>query len=166
MSRREGATSHRWTAADEDALEAAMEALTPLLAHYERQRGHGRAWWDAVAGRLAPAVLVTGAACMRRWELITERRQGDLERAAEAAKRTESDSAAGGTLGVMTWEVLAQRVDDYERTVGEATLETATALAAQVTQIQRSQARLERLTTALCRAWGIGLVEGPDAVTP
>lgn len=150
---REGSAPHKWRPEDEAALEAAIDVLTPLMAHYERQMGHGRAWWDAVAGRLAPEVLVTGAACKRRWAILIARREAVA--ATAAAKAAELLPANAVPPPEDAWTRTVRRVEEYEATVAERTLEATTENAAMLTQIQVSQARIEGMLTRLCRAWDV-----------
>ena len=51
---------HKWTHDDDVALEAAINLLLPLMAHFREAANRNESnWWDAVAGRLAPGLLVT-----------------------------------------------------------------------------------------------------------
>lgn len=64
---------HRWATEDEERLIRAMEDCQPLIDHY-RQTYTMRSWWDVVAGRMAPDVLVSGRACQTRYYVIQQRR--------------------------------------------------------------------------------------------
>jgi len=143
-------TRHTWTDVDNEALLEAIEACEPLREHYANQRGTkgvAGSWWDAVAGRLAPGLLVTGAACRNRYRRIEDERQAALA-AADAAEDPPD-------LPPTRWDVVALQVEEYERTVGEVTLDTVTETAARLHALDRSVQRIERMVLALCREWDV-----------
>lgn len=88
--------------ADENKLYDTVKECIPLMEHYEQQGYNKTAWWDAVAGRMLPDVLVTGNACRHRWNLIRKR----------AEKEPKKDYSK-------QWEVVEQRVEEYEQSLIE-----------------------------------------------
>jgi len=99
-----GTKAHAWTSFDDAALEQAVRDLAGLFVFYSSGQNssyrEGNAW-DAVAGRIAPNVLVTGAACRRRFEILQ-------------ARRAEVNAAS--TDG---WADAVQAVSDYEQSLLE-----------------------------------------------
>jgi hypothetical protein len=139
---REGIRNHNWTEADEAALTAAVEALQPLMDHYANNVGSAGAvtgWWNAVAGRLAPGVLVTGAACKRRWGIMASKKRAELE-AKDPVEPPDANEDG--------WQRTARIVEEYERTVGEQTRDGVEQIAVEV-------AVLRRMLVRLCEAWGV-----------
>jgi len=92
--------SHKWTEEDEQRLIKAIEECMPLMEHYTNQGYSKKNWWDAVAGKLLPDVIVTGAACARYFQRIKERDQATKDEA---------------------WDRVANQMLDYERDLQEAT---------------------------------------------
>ncbi len=94
---KQGIKSHTWSKEDEDELIKAVEASQPLLEHYQQQGYSKTRWWDTVAGRLAPDLLVTGGACSRHFAVMRSRGKSD-------------DTV---------WEEIATRVATFERELQE-----------------------------------------------
>lgn len=87
---------HKWTNVDEDKLADAIKQCAGLNEHYEQVGATKSAWWDTVAGRLAPEILITGNACSKRWQLMQRRNKPDK------------------------WEECAKLVDSSEQELSEA----------------------------------------------
>ena len=100
--------NHDWTDADEALLSQAVMDLDPLREQYEERGIPTKEFWSAVAGRIAPQVVVTGKACRERWCTIEARRKAALGEG-------ERDA----------WADVADRVEQYERELGEATYDAA-----------------------------------------
>lgn len=61
---------HDWTESDNARLEQAVLDLEPYAAACE-DRGWPRSrFWDAVTGRMAPEVCVSGKACLEQWKRL------------------------------------------------------------------------------------------------
>jgi len=99
---------HDWSEQDEALLCDAVLALEPLREGYEERGIPAAQYWSAVAGRIAPAVCVTGKACRERWATIEARRK-------EQQPKGEHDA----------WADVADKVERYERDLGEATYDVA-----------------------------------------
>ena len=145
-------TRHDWTDADDAALLAAVEGCLPLREMFPARLG----WWGCVLGR--SGLDVTPDAARSRWERLETRRRNDEIAAKEALGRAMQAACAGPTVPVeSSWDRVARQVEEYEATVGEATLETATEVLAILGQVQRATTRVERMLMALCRDLGIAL---------
>ena len=144
-------TRHDWTDADDAALLAAVEGCLPLREMFTARLG----WWGCVLGR--SGLDVTPDAARSRWERLEARRR-DTETAARLALEhvAEQQGVTPGTVE-SGWDRVARQIEEYEATVGEATLETATEVLAVLGQVQRATTRTERMLTALCRDLGIAL---------
>ena len=93
--------AEKWTTDDESRLIQAISECYPLIEYY-KGRGYKKVnWWDTVAGKLAPELLVTGRACERRWLDIRSR----------PVQPTVVDR----------WLEVAAAVDNYERELQEVT---------------------------------------------
>jgi hypothetical protein len=121
-------TCHKWSDIDDQALLDAMLELEPLIEHYRRQGRTKGAWWDAVAGRLAPAVLVTGRACARRELQLRRLHHTD-------------DVHDGGPSTDDAWSRVAAQVESYEQDLSEAIYDTVE--------------RIERKLDVICRELGV-----------
>jgi hypothetical protein len=99
---------HDWTEADDARLAQAVTDLDPLREQYSERGVKVDEYWSAVAGRMAPEVLVTGRACQARWH--------DLE-----TRRKELEARLDAPPPVDAWAQVAARVEVYERELGEAT---------------------------------------------
>jgi hypothetical protein len=88
---------HVWSEQDDELLLKSIEECKPLFEHFKEQSASysDMAVWDAVAGRMLPSVVVTGAACKRRYARITEKRPD-------------------------TWKTVSDMVNAYERDISEA----------------------------------------------
>jgi hypothetical protein len=88
---------HVLTKEDDELLLKSIEECKPLFEHFKEQSASysDMAVWDAVAGRMLPSVMVTGAACKRRFARIT-------------AKRPDA------------WKTVSDMVNTYERDISEA----------------------------------------------
>jgi hypothetical protein len=91
---------HVWTKEDDELLLKSIEECKPLFDHFIGQGGQysENDVWNSIAGRMLPSVVVTGAACKRRYARITEKRPD--------ARKTVSDM-----------------VNTYERDISEATFD-------------------------------------------
>ena len=127
---------HDWTEDDDSALLDAIAACEPLVARLAETKEPRAAWWSAVAGRLLPAVLVTGGACRSRHRRIIE-----LQRLAVEAEIMPGKMSDGWTRAAE----LAERVErDLLDQVYDSTEEIA----------QRVR-RIEVLVEALAAEWGV-----------
>jgi len=138
---REGQRNHLWTPDDEGRLEEAVAVCEPLIDHYQNQGYTMRDWWDAVAGRMAPDVLVTGGACQRRWDIIGERKRAEAE--AERAARASAEEGIAEDLAQFNdaWQQLEDRVDAWERDYHD-------------TMLDRTE-RIERMLKTICNELGV-----------
>jgi len=130
---KEGMRIHAWTSFDDAALEQSVRDCKDLFIFYTEGRqngsyGEGNAW-DAVAGRLAPTIVVTGAACKRRFEVLQERRR---------------DASAALTDG---WADAMQAVQDYEQSLLER-------LHGLTEQMDDRVFRMECALAAICKELG------------
>lgn len=119
---------HDWSEQDEALLCDAVLGLEPLREQYEDRGIPAAQYWSAVAGRIAPAVCVTGKACRERWNTIEARRK-------EQQQEGEHDA----------WSDVAQRVERYEQDLGEATYDAA---AQTLRQMEFVVERLEMIGTS------------------
>jgi len=99
---------HDWNESDEALLSQAVMDLDPLREQYAERGIPTKDFWSAVAGRIAPQVVVTGKACRERWGTIEAKR-----------KATEQPAEPDA------WAQVAARVEQYERDLGEATYDAA-----------------------------------------
>ena len=144
--------SHNWTENDERLLGAAMANLAPMRDVLHRQKNADHMdWWAMVAGTLFQMddIRVTPNACRYRAYLIGKRESArssfdrDNVTVEEYLSDTESIDGWNRTMDVVfEWEA-----DWHDRT--SADLEEV---------VQRTR-RIEALTSALAREWG---VEPPD----
>lgn len=126
---------HDWTEADEALLQLAVADLEPLRQEYTARGIPARAYWSAVAGRLAPALLVTGKAACERWRTMQERKP----------PASEPDR----------WAEVEEMVLAYERDLQESTYDAAVNMSADMAQQAARLERLERKMDLLMLAWGI-----------
>jgi hypothetical protein len=91
---------HTWSEQDDRLLLKSIEDCTPLFDHFRGQSGQysENAVWDAIAGRMLPSVVVTGAACKRRYARITDERPD-------------------------AWKAVSDMVNAYERDLAETTFD-------------------------------------------
>lgn len=87
---------HKWTEEDEAKLAEAVEACLPMQENMQEAR---EVWWAAVVGRMG-LVDVTPEAARTRWQRL---QNGEAKKVPEA------------------WDRLAERVDEYEQSLLEAT---------------------------------------------
>lgn len=94
---------HQWTRDQELKLIEAVETCEPLFRHFEEQSNAYTKLdtWDAVAGRMLPEVVVTGAACKRRFDKLMS---------------DKLNRCAG-------WDELEHMVNEYERDLAEVTFD-------------------------------------------
>ena len=95
---------HIWSGEDEIQLLNSIEECRPLFDHY---KGQSKSYtnidvWNAIAGHMFPAVVVTGAACKRHYEKMNEEKA--------------SVSSDG-------WERAKGIIDSYERDLQETTFD-------------------------------------------
>ena len=129
---------HKWTATDEERLMEAIHDCEPLFKHYKNQ---GTSYsdmnaWDAIAGRLLPDVVVTGAACRRRCEVMKAR---DIE--------------SGNSDLTDEWERVSWMVDQYERDLAESTFDRVEALLGQVSDLVDTVTGLVSEVRELKKMW-------------
>lgn len=100
----DGRTRHDWTEDDDIGLYVAIDDVSALMEHYDRQGYSKSAWWDSVAGRLhhlrEGKVRVTGSACRARWQR--------LEAANAPEMISESDAVS------VAWNQAAKIVSKWE----------------------------------------------------
>jgi hypothetical protein len=98
---------HTWSEQDDKLLLKSIEECKPLFEHFKEQSASysDMAVWDAVAGRMLPSVVVTGAACKRRYARITEERPDAWKQVADMVNAYERDLAETTFNGVA--EILA-----------------------------------------------------------
>lgn len=91
---------HTWSEHDDKLLLKSIEDCSPLFDHFREQSPsyNDNAVWDAIAGRMIPHVVVTGAACKRRYARITEDRPD-------------------------AWKTVSDMVNAYERDLAETTFD-------------------------------------------
>lgn len=101
----------------------------------------GRCCWPS-----RPSILVTGAACNRRWEIVDRRKR-------ESEKIATEEAAAPAPLDA--WERTAKMVEEYERNIGESTLDVMNNVVCEMQRQSKAIEAIDRALTALCKAWGI-----------
>lgn len=111
---------HKWTSEDEEMLMGAVSDCGPLFEHYKNQ---GSSYsdmnaWDAIAGRLLPDLVVTGAACRRHFDVMRSR---DIE--------------SGNQDLIDGWNLVSGMVDQYERDLAESTFDRVETLLGQVNSL-------------------------------
>ena len=111
---------HKWTSEDEELLMGAVADCEPLFEHYKSQ---GSSYsdmnaWDAIAGRLLPDLVVTGAACRRHFDVMRER-----------------DNESGNQDLIDGWKMISGMVDQYERDLAESTFDRVEVLLGQVSDL-------------------------------
>jgi len=121
---------HKWTDSDDDALKQAIVDCEPIFNHYRTQN---KAYtemnaWDAVAGRLLPAICVTGAACRRRWEIIKERENS-------------------------TWDETKALVEKYERDLAETTFDGVSELLGEIDAVHVRIGEMDAKIDKLLALW-------------
>lgn len=63
---------HRWSQSDDEAL----RIVTGQLQHLYGARNKPLDFWTAVAGKLMPGLVVSPAACAKRWSTLTKEKAG------------------------------------------------------------------------------------------
>jgi len=91
---------HTWSEQDDKLLLKSIEDCSPLFDHFRGQGGQysENDVWNSIAGRMLPSVVVTGAACKRRYARITEERPD-------------------------AWKTVSDMVNAYERDLAETTFD-------------------------------------------
>ena len=121
---------HIWSTEDDEKLKIAVDDCKPIFEHFETQN---KAYtklnaWDAVAGRLLPEICVTGAACMRRWEILREQKKDK-------------------------WQEAVEMVDKYERELAETTFDGVSELLGNMDALHDRLMRIEKSIEILVKAW-------------
>jgi hypothetical protein len=98
---------HVWTKEDDELLLKSIEECKPLFDHFRGQGGQysENDVWNSIAGRMLPSVVVTGAACKRRYARIIEERPDAWKQVADMVNAYERDLAETTFDGVA--EILA-----------------------------------------------------------
>jgi succinate dehydrogenase/fumarate reductase flavoprotein subunit len=123
---------HQWTKEQEDKLLQEVEACRPLFEHYDKQSSAYTQLnaWDAIAGRMLPDVIVTGAACKRRFEKIMK----------------EQDSSD-------KWAEVEAVIDKYERDLAETTFDGVAELLGNVDALLEMVMNIKRDVDDLKKMW-------------
>lgn len=139
-----------WTDDLDAKLREAVEACLPLRDAFGSVRG----WWGAVLGR--SGLVTTPDAVRSRWETLERERKEAESEAKAALERATAAACAGPPVAVESgWDRTARLVEEYEATVAERTLDTATESAAMLVGLNRAVDRHTRMLVALCRAWDV-----------
>ena len=123
---------HQWTSDQENKLMKAVEDCRPLFEHYDKQSSVYTKLnaWDAIAGRMLPDVVVTGAACKRRFE-----------------KLMASHEAHPG------WDEVAVMVNKYERELAETTFDGVAELLGNFDVLFGAVVKIKRDVDDLKKMW-------------
>ena len=122
---------HQWTKEQESKLLREVDACKPLFEHYDKQSSVYTQLnaWDAVAGRMMPDVMVTGAACKRRFEKLMK------------------DQVHDG------WDDVAKAVAQYERDLAETTFDGVAELLGNVDALLEMVIKIKKDVDDLKKAW-------------
>lgn len=120
---------HHWTVEQEEQLLRAVEDCKVLFEHYDTQSSAYTQLnaWDAVAGRMLPEVVVTGAACKRRFEKVS----------------AQEDS----------WATVAAMVERYEAGLVESTFDAVSKLAVSCEELRKLILEVKGDVKALKKVW-------------
>ena len=121
---------HIWSSSDDEKLKVAVEDCKPIFEHFEQQNKSYTKLnaWDAVAGRLLPEICVTGAACMRRWEVLKEQKKNK-------------------------WDEAIEMVDKYERELAETTFDGVAELLGGMDAIHERLSKIESELVSIKEIW-------------
>jgi hypothetical protein len=122
---------HQWTKEQESKLLRAVEDCKPLFEHYDKQSSVYTQLnaWDAVAGRMMPDVMVTGAACKRRFDKLMKEHQHD------------------------GWDDVAKMVNQYERELAETTFDGVAELLGNFDALFEAVIKIKRDVDELKKMW-------------
>jgi hypothetical protein len=129
---------HKWTSEDEGMLIEAVVDCAPLFDHYKNQ-SHSYSdmnAWDAIAGRLLPDIVVTGAACRRHFEVMKER-----------------DEASGNADLKDEWSRVAVMVEEYERDLLDSVYDKVGALDAKMGKLMSALEEVQRGVEKVVKMW-------------
>lgn len=114
---------HIWSSDDDKRLKVSVGDCEPIFEHFGQQNKSYTKLnaWDAVAGRMLPDVCVTGAACMRRWEILKSK-------------------------GDNMWDKTIEMVERYERELAETTFDNVSVV---VCKVDSLHAKLDSLADRL-----------------
>lgn len=120
---------HKWSSDDDDRLKIEVEKCKPIFEHFEQNKSYTRLnAWDAVAGRLLPEICVTGAACMRRWQILSDKKRG-------------------------MWDEAIEMVDKYERELAETTFDGVSEILGNMDALHDRLEKIEIILTSLEDIW-------------
>lgn len=124
---------HTWEPDEDARLETAVAEMAPYRATCEERGWPMARFWDAIAGRMAPALCVSGKACYERWKRLQE-------------AKPEPEPVADG------WTKAAALVEEYERDLQEAALDGVNNIIQAMPDVQmvaRIEAKIDRLLAEL-----------------
>lgn len=146
-------TRWNWTADEEMELCDAVWGMYDLLDWNKRHGHRSDVFWSQIAGRLWPAIKVTGDACRKRWEQSKVRYFQQMKEQFEAdamARETADMTQALKPLDDM-WSNLEAKCDAIERDLNESTY-------ANTEDIRNTLSILLEDVRRLCNVWDVETV--------
>jgi hypothetical protein len=122
-----------WTPEQEEKLLATVDILREKLPKRVR-------FWSAVAGALAPDILVTADACRCRWERVAKNR---AEQAAEAERPTDEDA----------WRETIAKMEEYEEDNWDRVLSYLAGIRDDINDLRGRLGGIEAEQTRLRKLW-------------
>lgn len=122
-----------WTPEQEEKLLATVDMLRDKLPKRVR-------FWSAVAGALAPDILVTADACRCRWERVAKAR---AEQAADAERPSEEDG----------WRTTIAKMEEYEEDNLDRILHCLTVISDDITNLRGRLSGIEAEQARLMKLW-------------
>jgi hypothetical protein len=121
---------HVWTKEDDELLMKSIKECKPLFDHFRGQGGQysENDVWNSIAGRMLPSVVVTGAACKRRYARITEERPD-------------------------AWKTVSDMVNAYERDLAETTFDGVAEILASMDILLEVISGIHTEVLSLKKAW-------------
>lgn len=122
-----------WTTEQEERLLAVVDMLRDKLPKRVR-------FWSAVAGALAPDILVTADACRCRWERVAKAR---AQQAAEAERTGDEDA----------WRATIEKVEEYEEDNFDRILASLAGIRDDIGDLRGRLAGIEAEQSRLRKMW-------------
>jgi len=121
---------HTWSEQDDKLLLKSIEDCSPLFVHFRGQGGQysENDFWNSIACRMLPSVVVTGAACKRRYARITEERPD-------------------------AWKTVSDMVNAYERDLAETTFDGVAEILASMDVLLEAVSGIHAEVLSLRKMW-------------